>query len=524
VFTENHGVSVSVSFLLQFCGIGRGFDTDFLNSGKKKIMNYRSFKDFVTAATMGFLLLAVSGCTKPQAARDTFPKEFVYSEEVPGYSPAVFENRRQRVMEGMEGQIALVSAAASEDFYYLTGMMEERGIAVLDPKGEHPFILFVLPDDPMATLWTGDRYGVKGAMERFGADTAYPLENFHRMLPGLMIGKETVSLLRGDRSLAEQVENLQMGKGGPRPSYDLTSLVHEMRVVKDEWEVRQLEKAIDVTCFAQQRVLQTVTPGQKEYEVQAEIEYVFLKNGLRPGFETITGSGPNAATLHYYENRRTLQEGDLLLMDIGAACNGYTADVTRTIPVSGAFTPEQKELYNLVLKAQEEAIRLMVPGQKILDCHHRATDVIVKGLYELGLITDTTSWWQRRFYIHYRNDHYIGLNVHDVGSYGEFNEADRNIYATPKYRGRDILPGMVLTMEPGIYLIADRLDHLRRLFGDVATEEELAAFEEQVRPAYEKYAGIGIRIEDDILVTETGNRVLSGKAPKTVEEIEAAMR
>ena len=487
-------------------------------------MNHRSFTDHVTVALMGFLLLAVSGCTEPQASRDTFPREFVYTEDVPAYAAPVFENRRQRLMEAMEGEIALISASASEDFYYLTGMDEERGIAVLDPQGEHPFILFVLPSDPMATLWTGERYGMRGAMERFGADTAYPLESFDRMLPELLAGKETVSLLRGDKLLAQQLEDLQMEKAGPRLSYDLTPLVHEMRVIKDEWEIRQLEKAIDVTCFAQQRVLHTVLPGQKEYEVQAEIEYVFLKNGLRPGFETITGSGPNAATLHYYGNRRTMQEGDLLLMDIGAACNGYTADVTRTIPVSGTFTPEQKELYNLVLKAQEEAIKLMVPGQKILDCHHRAADVIVQGLYELGLITDTTSWWQRRFYIHYRNDHYIGLNVHDVGSYGEFDETDRNIYATPKYRGRDILPGMVLTMEPGIYLIADRLDHLRGLFGDMATGEELSAFAEQVRPVYEKYAGIGIRIEDDILVTGTGNRVLSDKAPKTVEEIEAAMR
>ncbi|MGC9472523.1 MAG: aminopeptidase P N-terminal domain-containing protein [Bacteroidales bacterium] len=487
-------------------------------------MNYRSFIAYVVVILQGSLMVALSGCTGKQAARDTFPQELVYSEEVPGYTAAVFESRRQRVMEGMEGQIALVSAAAAEDFYYLTGMKEERGIAVLDPQGEHPFILFVLPDDPMATLWTGERYGVKGAMERFGADTAYPLESFDRLLPELLTGKETVSLLRGDPSLAEQVETLQMGKAGCRLSYDLTPLVHEMRVVKDAWEISQLEKAIDVTCFAQQRVLQTVMPGQKEYEVQAEIEYVFLKNGLRPGFETITGSGPNAATLHYYGNERTLQEGDLLLMDIGAACNGYTADVTRTIPVSGAFTPEQKELYNLVLKAQEEAIRLMVPGQKILDCHHRAADVIVQGLYELGLVTDTTSWWQRRFYIHYRNDHYIGLNVHDVGSYGDFDETVRDLYAARGERGREILPGMVLTMEPGIYLIADRLDHLQGLFGEVATEEELAAFAEKVRPAYEKYAGIGIRIEDDILVTETGNRVLSHKAPKTVEEIQAAMR
>jgi len=220
-----------------------------------------------------------------------------------------------------------------------------------------------------------------------------------------------------------------------------------------------------------------------------------------------------------------MQDGDLLLMDVGATCRGYVADVTRTIPVSGRFSKKQRELYSLVLKANQEAIKMMVPGKRILDCHHRATEIIVRGLFDLGLITDTTSWWQKRFYIQYRNNHYIGLHVHDVGSYGDLDAPDRDSYIlNPEIRGREILPGMVMTIEPGIYLLGDRLEYLHELFGDRASAEELDAFAEKVRPAYEKYAGIGIRIEDDVLITRDGNRVLSENAPKTIEEIEAAMR
>ena len=458
----------------------------------------------------------------------TLPGEFIHAGEAPDIDPDVFKLRRQRLTGKMKGEIAIISAATGNDFIYLTGYTGERqAVAVLNPLSDNPFTLFVLPREPMSTLWDGERPGVEGAVKRYGADAAYPVAELNDRLATMVEGKNSASLHGDDRMVKERIKNMKGLSANFSNSLhtDLAPILHEMRVIKDDWEIAQLEKAIAVTALAHRRALQTAAPGQKEYDVQAEIEYVFRKNGLATGFSSIVGSGPNAAILHYTHNDRTMQDGDLLLMDVGATCRGYVADVTRTIPVSGRFSEEQRELYSLVLKANQEAIKKMVPGNRILDCHHRATEIIVRGLYDLGLIKDTTSWWQKRFYIQYRNNHYIGLHVHDVGSYGDLDAPDRDSYIlNPAIRGREILPGMVMTIEPGIYLLGDRLEHLHKLFGDRATAEELDAFAEEIRPAYEKYAGIGIRIEDDVLITRDGNRVLSGNAPKTIEDIEAAMK
>ncbi len=457
----------------------------------------------------------------------TLPAKFIHTTVAPDIDPEVFRARRQRLAEKMKGEIAVISAATGNDFIYLTGYTGERqAIALIAPFSPTPFTLFVLPREPMSTLWDGPRPGVEGAIERYGADAAYPVSKFGEIMAEAIDGIQAVSLHADDSNLRERLISIA-GNNSPLVSTlqtDLAPIIHEMRVIKDEWEIAQLKKAVEVTGLAHRRAMQTVAPGQKEYDVRAEIEYVFMKNGLITGFNSITGSGPNAAILHYPFNDRTMEDGDLLLMDIGASCRGYVADVTRTIPVNGRFTEKQKDLYELVLEAQQEAIKKMKPGYKILDCHHRATEIIVRGLYERELITDTASWWQKRFYIQYRNNHYIGLHVHDVGSYGDLDAPERDSYIlNPEIRGRDILPGMVMTIEPGLYLIEDRLDHLHGLFGHKATPEELDAFADKVRPVYEKYAGIGIRIEDDVLITETGNIVLSDNAPKTVEEIEALM-
>ncbi len=489
-------------------------------------MNNKFLKVVITAMIMTTVILTTNGAKQNMDdSTCQLPKEYILTGDTPDIDPDIFKTRRENLMNKMEGEIAIISAATGNDFIYLTGFTGERqALAVLDPSSDEPFTLFVLPREPMATLWDGERQGVEGAVMRYGADAAYRVSEFDKRLPGMVAGKNSLSLHGDDKELQDRIIQIA-GEFSRSLKTDLAPIIHELRVIKDDWELAQLEKAIEVTNLAHSRVLKTVKPGQKEYDVQAEIEYVFRKNGLSAGFSSIVGSGPNAAILHYVKNDRTLQDGDLLLMDIGATCREYVADVTRTIPVNGKFNENQKELYSLVLKANQEAIKKMVPGNHILDCHHRATQIITQGLYEIGLITDTTSWWQKRFYIHYRNNHYIGLHVHDVGSYGDFDAADRDSYIiNPDIKGRELMPGMVMTIEPGIYLIADRLEHLHDLFGNMATKEELDAFAENIRPVYEKYAGIGIRIEDNVLITETGNRVLSKNAPKTIGEIEAAMK
>ncbi|TVR69205.1 MAG: M24 family metallopeptidase, partial [Marinilabiliales bacterium] len=428
----------------------------------------------LTAAIAAMVMTTVNGKTNSggEQAQDgacTLPDRFIIPDLSPELDPEVFSARRKRLAEKMKGEIAIISAAAGNDFIYLTGYTGERqAVAVIDPSSEAPYTLFVLPREPMSTLWDGPRPGIEDATEKYGADAAYPVAKFAEIMAGMIEGKRPVSLHEDDRSLRERLNGIA-GKDVSAAGLlhtDLTPIIHEMRVVKDEWEIAQLKRAVAVTGLAHRRVMETVAPGQKEYDAQAEIEYVFMKNGLNTGFSSIVGSGPNAAILHYPFNDRTMEYGDLLLIDIGASCRGYVADVTRTIPVNGRFSEKQRDLYELVLQAQQEAINKMKPGYRILDCHHRATEIIVRGLWERGLITDTTSWWQKRFYIQYRNNHYIGLHVHDAGSYGNLDAPDRDSYIlNPEIRGREILPGMVMTIEPGLYLLEDRLDHLHGLFG-----------------------------------------------------------
>ncbi len=453
-------------------------------------------------------------------------EDFIYEDPPGSFDREVFADRRDEMMDKTGEGVAVISVAAGDDFFYLTGFEEQRGTAVIINSGdERKFKMFVPPRQPHQTLWYGEVHGVEGAVEKFGADTAYPLESLREELSELLEGQERIFIHSNDSGTMYTVRQVLGETAADGEIVEFEPYIHEMRVTKDKWEITQLRHSVEVTARAHRRAMKTVQPGQKEYDVQAEIEYVFKKNGLEPGFPSIVGSGPNATVLHYRDNDREMKEGDLLLMDVGAESKGgYVADVSRTIPVNGKFSPEQKELYELVLKATDEAIELMTPGNRMLDCHHRATEILTDGLYELGLITDTTKWWQKRFYVHYRKNHYIGLNVHDVGSYGDFDPDDRDSYLLNRdVRGRKIVPGMVMTIEPGIYLDEGRLDHLYEIFGDEVDKEELDAFAEEVRPVYEKYAGTGIRIEDDILITLDGNENLSKNAPRTVTEIERLM-
>ncbi len=453
------------------------------------------------------------------------PDKYIHEHEVTDFDPDVFESRREKILGSLDTDIIILSADARHDFQYITGFPERRGIAVIIPGHEKAYRLFVTPREIYTVMWTGEVYGLEGAVDKYGADAAHGINDFNELLQGLIKEKKIIYLHENDHRIKDAVEKVLKDTGQQAEIKELAPVLHEHRVIKDDWEVAQLVQAADVTVKAHQYVLQTVQPGLAEYEVQAEIEYIFRRNGMSPGFPSIIGSGPNSCLLHHTRNDRVLEDGDLLLMDVGASSlGGYTADVTRTIPVNGRFSQEQREIYELVLKASDEALKKMKPGYRMLDCHHLATEVLVEGLHDMGLIPDTSSWWQKRFYIQHRINHYIGLQVHDAGEYG-FDTDKRNEHIlTPAIRGRKIEAGMVMTNEPGLYFMIGLLDGIQEMFGHLATEEELNAFVETVRPVYEKYEGIGVRIEDNILITEEGNLNLSRYAPRTVEDIEASMR
>ncbi len=459
---------------------------------------------------------------KTGLAPGELPEKFIHDHQVGLFDLPAFQERRARILEDVDADIIIISADANPDFRYVTGFPERQGIAVIMPGEQDAYQLFVTPWEIYTVMWTGEVYGKDGALEKFGADAAFALDDFEEKLPGLLDGKSNIYLHNRDRRIREMVADQMAGHAQIR---DITPILHEHRVVKDEWEIAQLQQAADVTVKAHQYVLQAVRPGLTEYEVQAEIEYIFRRNGMDRGFPSIVGSGPNSCLLHHTRNDRVLEDGDVLLMDVGArSLGGYTADVTRTIPVNGTFTPEQRRIYEIVLKANNAAGEKMKPGYRMLDGHHHATALMVAELHEMGLIPDTTSWWQKRFYIQHRVNHYIGLEVHDAGEYGFDTDARNEHILTPEIRGREIEPGMVMSNEPGLYFMVGLMDGIHEMFGHLATEEELNAFVEQVRPIYEKYEGIGVRIEDDILITEDGNINLSASAPRTVEEIEAAMQ
>ncbi|MBE0678379.1 MAG: Xaa-Pro dipeptidase, partial [Bacteroidales bacterium] len=286
----------------------------------------------------------------------------------------------------------------------------------------------------------------------------------------------------------------------------------------------RMQKAIDITGQAFVNACGICRPGMYEFEIEAMIEYIFRRNGSAgPAFSSITGSGPNTVTLHYSDNDRKMEDGDLLLMDVGAEYGYYAADISRTIPVNGKFNKEQKEIYDLVLKAQKAAIKELQPGKPLFAGHAKATSVIVRGLFDLGLLTDTASIWQKEFYTIYPINHYLGLGVHDAGDYGLPGALIFDLIAVDTAIGRPLEEGMVLTVEPGIYLRENGLALLYETFGGKVSDEEIAEFIERVSPAYKKYENIGVRIEDDVLITEKGNVVLSKDIPKGTDEIEKIM-
>jgi Xaa-Pro aminopeptidase len=428
----------------------------------------------------------------------------------------IYARRRETLMAEMDGGIAIFkNSEENKDFYYLTGFEESRAAFLLIPDADEKFIMFVLPFNPARKGWTGELCGIEGAVERFGADQAYPYDEFEKKLPHYLRGEKKIYCSFEDKELHEKLIQLTRRTPGTmmKTMIDPTNFIHEMRLIKSPEEITVMQKAIDITCDAHIEVFKAAEPGMVEYELQAVIEYIYRKNGSpRNGFPCIVGSGPNSVVLHYQANNRRTRSGDMVVMDIGAEYGGYTADVTRTIPINGKFTKAQREIYRAVLNAQKEAIARIAPGVGHKEVQDHATEKIKEGLYQLGLITDTGSKWQYRVWLTHGISHWLGLDVHDVGDYRRSDEI-----------GRILEPGIVLTVEPGIYIQEDILDHLSDMLGSMAPEDEISAFVEKVKPIAAGYANIGVRIEDDVLVTADGHEILSIKAPKEIDEIERLM-
>ena len=426
--------------------------------------------------------------------------------------------KRRRALMGKLGKnsIALLSAAPQRtrsndteypyrqdsDFYYLTGFTEDDAVLALIPgRKQGEVVMFCQPKDKTKELWTGILTGPEQAKSRLLVDEAYPIGMIDEILPGLMDGCETLYYCMErepafDKRISGWVKNVRsrtrMGAKAPQQLILLDPLLHEMRLFKSKAEIALMQRAADISARAHKRAMLAAREGRHEYHLEAELVHEFMMSGSRaPAYNSIVAAGANACILHYIENRDPLRNGDLVLIDAGCEYEYYAADITRTFPVSGQFSAEQKALYDIVLKAQLEAIAVTRPGVPWDEPHHVTVRVITHGLIDLGLLKGDADRLiadgaYRDFYMH-RAGHWLGIDVHDAGSY-----LDRD-------KPRRLEPGMVTTVEPGIYVSPDN------------------------KKVAKKWRGIGIRIEDDVLVTKTGNKVLTDGVPKTTEAIEALM-
>ena len=428
-----------------------------------------------------------------------------------------FAARRARLMEMMEpNSIAIIPSAREiirnndthfpfrqdSDFYYLTGLNEPDAVAVLIPGREHgAFVVFCRDRDPERELWDGYRAGPEGACKDYDADDAFPFDVLDEILPGLLEGRERVYYAMGrdsdfDRHVMDWVNairsKVRSGAIPPGEFLDLNHFLHELRLFKSASEIQLMQRAGEISAKAHRRAMAICKPGMMEYQLEAELLHGFARNGARfPAYPSIVGGGDNGCILHYVENRDMLREGDLVLIDAGCELDHYASDITRTFPINGKFSKEQKALYEVVLKAQLAAIDIIKPGIHWNEPHDITVRVITEGLVQLGLLKGKVSSLikkgaYRDFYMH-RAGHWLGMDVHDVGDYkcgGEW---------------RMLEPGMVLTVEPGIYVSPNN------------------------KKVDKKWRGIGIRIEDDVVVTREGNQVLTSMVPKAVNDIEEWM-
>lgn len=428
-----------------------------------------------------------------------------------------YAKRRKQLMQKIGPKSIVILPAAPEavrngdynfpyrqqsDLYYLTGFDEPESVAIIAPKRpEGEFIFFNRKRDRDKEIWEGYRAGQVGACEQYGANQAFPIDELEQKLPGILEGREEIHYSLGmdkqfDAILLNAVNKIRgkirNGLQPPIAFVDITQTIHEMRLIKSSAEIEVMRKAAEISANAHIRAMQYCEPGIFEYELEAEILHEFNRNGARAAaYGSIVGAGKNSCVLHYSRNDQIIQSDDIVLIDAGCEYLNYASDITRTFPANGTFSPEQRTVYDIVLEAQLAGIKAVRPGLPWPNIQKKILDIITQGLIDIGLLKGNRDDLIEKnayfpFYMH-KSGHWLGLDVHDVGRY-KINE-----------KWRTLQPGMVLTIEPGIYISSD------------------------LKNVPKRWHNIGVRIEDDILVTEKGAEVLSKHVPKKIDEIEGLM-
>ncbi|MGZ5036556.1 MAG: Xaa-Pro aminopeptidase [Usitatibacter sp.] len=425
-----------------------------------------------------------------------------------------FRKRRARLTKNLAKGVVVVPTAPERSrnadshydyrwdsgFYYLTGFREPEAVVVMTLGDEPRSILFCREKNLEREIWDGFRFGPELAREHFAFDEAYPYGELDARMPELLanqealhtpVGSDPVWDLRVAGWLNTVRSRVRSGVTAPDEIHDVRAAVNDMRLFKDDNEVAVMRRAAQISSAAHARAMRFAAPGMREYQVEAELMHEFLRNGARSAaYGSIVAAGANACVLHYRENSAELRKGELMLIDAGCELDSYASDITRTFPIAGRFSPVQRDVYELVLASQEAAIKAVKPGADFIDYHDAATRVLVQGLIDFKLckgsvdqVLEDNSY--KQFYMH-RTGHWLGLDVHDAGDYMQ------------KGKWRKLKPGMVLTVEPGLY----------------------------IRPAQnvpKAFWNIGVRIEDDVLVTAKGREILTAECPKTVKDVEAAV-
>jgi len=426
----------------------------------------------------------------------------------------IFKKRRARLAQGLASGVVVLPTAPERTrnadahydyrwdsgFYYLTGFREPEAVLVMVLGDKPRAILFCREKNLEREIWDGFRFGPQLAKEHFAFDEAYPIAELDARLPDLIANQDALHTPVGsdaewDHRVAGWLNNVRArvrtGVTAPDRIVDVRAAVNDMRLFKDEQELAVMRKAASISSAAHARAMRFAQPGMREYQVEAELIHEFCRNGARaPAYGSIVAAGANACVLHYRDNTAELRKGELMLIDAGCELDSYASDITRTFPIAGRFSAVQRDVYELVLASQEAAIKAVKPGADFIDYHDAATRVLVQGLIDFKLckgsvdsVLEDNSY--KQFYMH-RTGHWLGLDVHDAGDYMQ------------KGKWRKLKPGMVLTVEPGLY----------------------------IRPAQnvpKAFWNIGIRIEDDVLVTAKGRDILTAECPKTVKEVEATV-